>query len=159
LKEAVLDKDSPIDLILLSFGDLEHVGALPLVVGRLGLTVPIYCTLPTMSLGYQALYEAHGCQPADSAGSTGGFSAFSLDDVDEAFGSMKGRRNGIRTLKFNEALVVKGLDLTITPINAGRCLGGAMWRIKWHNDEVRRSDFGHCRGFLGDKECNTTVRF
>lgn len=35
LTEAVLSKEEPIDLILLSFGDLEHVGALPLVVGRL----------------------------------------------------------------------------------------------------------------------------
>ena len=34
LTEAVLSKEDPLDFILLSFGDLEHVGALPLVVGR-----------------------------------------------------------------------------------------------------------------------------
>jgi hypothetical protein len=61
LKQAVLSKEEPIDLILISFGDLEHIGALPLVVGRLGLKVPVFCTLPTRSMGYQVHVSAQFC--------------------------------------------------------------------------------------------------
>jgi Cft2 family RNA processing exonuclease len=177
LKDAVLNQDEPINLILLSFGDLEHVGALPVVVGRLGLRVPIYCTFPTLSIGYQTLYEAHECHPNSSAhnssssaaaavaavaaadaadaaetgdgtgapstaagGGSGGFQAFTLDHVDEAFATMdhsnSRRPHGIRPLKYNETLVISDMDLTITPINAGRGLGGALWRFRWQTDEI-----------------------
>lgn len=193
LLAACSDKAAPVDLVLLSFGDLEHCGALPVLIGQLGLRVPIYCTAPTLALGYQALYEAHECQPSDTstampqrtsalAANTSGASAssssgsnllsgagasssssgaataaslstsrplgveslgFSLDDVDAAFAPMTrsstanhGRPYGCKALKYNEPLVLKGLDLTITPVNSGRCLGGSLWRLKWQTDEI-----------------------
>lgn len=191
LLAACSDKAAPVDLVLLSFGDLEHCGALPVLIGQLGLRVPIYCTAPTLALGYQALYEAHECQPSDTstatpqrtsalaavasdasassssgsneqsgagASSSGAAAAassstsrpvgveslgFSLDDVDAAFAPMTrsstanhGRPYGCKALKYNEPLVLKGLDLTITPVNSGRCLGGCLWRLKWQTDEI-----------------------
>jgi len=195
LKAACSDKAAPVDLVLLSFGDLEHCGALPVLIGQLGLRVPIYCTAPTLALGYQTLYEAHECQPSDpstalpqrtstfaavasdasasssssSSSSSGGSNllsgaaatsttaaaaatsrpvgvdslGFSLDDVDAAFAPMTrsssanhGRPHGCKALKYNEPLVLKGLDLTITPVNSGRSLGGCLWRLKWQTDEI-----------------------
>ena len=106
----------PFTQVLLSFGDLEHIGALP-VAYKLGLRAPTYCTQPTLSLGHQTLYEAHECQPTAGSGGggggggeadtaagaggeagSGGFSAFGLDDVDEALAPMDpaaGRRHGV----------------------------------------------------------------
>jgi cleavage and polyadenylation specificity factor subunit 2 len=168
------DPAAPVDLVLLSFGDLEHCGALPVLVGRLGLKVPVYCTAPTLALGYQTLYEAHECQPSDAASAQalpatassqapgGGSSCessaaatssttprpagldgvgFCLDDVDAAFAPMArnshgARPCGCRALKYNEQLVLKGLDLTVTPVNSGRLLGGCLWRLKWQTDEL-----------------------
>jgi len=118
------------------------------------------------------LYEAHQCQPAAQASNSGsvgaggenddggnsvatsghdsgGFSAFSLDDVDAAFAEMsdkpdendgrEGRMYGIKALKYNEQLEILGYDMSITPINAGRIVGGTMWRIRWQTDEVGES--------------------
>ena len=37
---------SSIDAILVTHADMRHMGALPYLVGTLGVTCPVYCTIP-----------------------------------------------------------------------------------------------------------------
>lgn len=45
-----------IDAILLSYPDTQHLGALPYLVGKLGLNCPIYATIPGELLHLSAVY-------------------------------------------------------------------------------------------------------
>ncbi len=49
---------SKIDAVLLSYPDLLHLGALPSIVGKLGLSCPIYATVPVYKMGQMFLYDA-----------------------------------------------------------------------------------------------------
>jgi cleavage and polyadenylation specificity factor subunit 2 len=54
-----LKKIAPdIDCVLISHPDLDHIGALPLAVAKLGLNCPIYATLPVFRIGKLVLYDA-----------------------------------------------------------------------------------------------------
>jgi len=44
--------------VLISYPDLEHMGALPYAYGKLGLRAPIYSTVPVYNMGELFLYEA-----------------------------------------------------------------------------------------------------
>lgn len=46
-----------IDAILLSHGELSHLGALPYLVAKCGLEAPVYSTGPTRSMGEMFLRE------------------------------------------------------------------------------------------------------
>ena len=48
-----------IDAILLSHPDVVHLGALPYVVGRLGLKCPIYATIPVYKMGQMFMYDLY----------------------------------------------------------------------------------------------------
>ena len=96
LKAAALSKEEPVDLVLLSFGDLEHLGALPVIVGQLGLRVPILATLPTLSMGHQTLYEAFECLPKTQGGAGG---AAGVGAAGAGAGSGEGREGGAATTK------------------------------------------------------------
>ena len=50
---------SRIDCVLLTSPDIYHFGALPYVVGRLGLDCPIYATHPVAKLGQMFMYDLH----------------------------------------------------------------------------------------------------
>ncbi len=71
---------SQIDAVLLSYGDIPHTGALPYLVGKCGLSCPIYATVPVYKMGQMFLYDwflsHHNVED---------FSLFTLDDVDAAF--------------------------------------------------------------------------
>ena len=90
-----------IDAVLLSHGDMAHLGALPYARANLGLTAPIYATLPVRRMGQMCMYDAHASACAFQSpllrfdDSEGGFS---LDAVDDAF-------DAVRKLKF--AQIVK----------------------------------------------------
>lgn len=94
-----------VDAVLLSQPDLQHVGAIPYAVGKLGtfarqtvagLTAPIYATLPVWRMGEMFMYDAHESR------SKYGFDTFSLDDVDSAF--MK-----VNQLKYSQEVKFGGL--------------------------------------------------
>jgi cleavage and polyadenylation specificity factor subunit 2 len=57
---------SRIDLVLISHPDLEHMGGLPYAVGKLGLSAPIFATLPTTKMGQMAVYDAHQMRVAEA---------------------------------------------------------------------------------------------
>jgi len=48
-----------IDAVLLSFPDMLHIGALPYLVGKLGLNCPIYATIPVYKMGQMFLYDLY----------------------------------------------------------------------------------------------------
>jgi len=48
-----------IDAVLLSFPDALHIGALPYLVGKLGLNCPIYATIPVYKMGQMFLYDLY----------------------------------------------------------------------------------------------------
>jgi cleavage and polyadenylation specificity factor subunit 2 len=95
------------------------MGALPYLVGKLGLKAPIYGTLPMYRMGLINLYEAYL-----SKSNSMKFTTFDLDDIDLVFENFK-------QLKYSEKLTLtkKGDGLVITPHAAGHLIGGAIWRI------------------------------
>jgi len=49
--------------VLLSFPDTLHIGALPYLVGKLGLNCPIYASIPVYKMGQMFLYDLYQVSP------------------------------------------------------------------------------------------------
>lgn len=128
---------SKIDAVLLSHPDHLHLGALPYAVGKLGLSCPIYATVPVFKMGQMFLYDLY-----QSRHNMEDFDLFSLDEVDRTF-------DMITQLKFNQTinLTGKGAGLTVTPIPAGHMIGGSIWKIVKEGEEdiVYAVDYNHKR--------------
>ena len=69
-----------IDAVLLSYPDNLHLGALPYAVGKLGLSCPIFATVPVYKMGQMFLYDLY-----QSRHNMEDFDLFTLDEVDRAF--------------------------------------------------------------------------
>ncbi|CAN0140211.1 unnamed protein product, partial [Discosporangium mesarthrocarpum] len=82
-----------VDLVLISHPDLEHLGGLPYAYGTLGLTAPVFATLPVVKMGQMVVYDAYLTRTHEEED----FTAFDLDDVDHAFAMCK-------ALKFSQHL-------------------------------------------------------
>lgn len=111
-----------IDLVLISFGDLTHMGALPIIFKRLPKRPKIYCTLPVQKMGQMTLYDLFL-----SKAQLGQSPGFTLDDVDTVCQS-------IEVLKYTQGADIRVKTkpyLSITPYPSGRSLGGSIWRIQW----------------------------
>jgi cleavage and polyadenylation specificity factor subunit 2 len=126
-----------IDAVLLSHPDNLHIGALPYAVGKLGLSCPIFATVPVYKMGQMFLYDLY-----QSRHNMEDFNLFTLDEVDRTF-------EMITQLKFNQThhLTGKGAGLAVTPVAAGHMIGGAMWRIVKEGEEdiVYAVDYNHKR--------------
>lgn len=85
-----------IDAVLLSYPDVTHLGALPYIVGKLGLNCPIYATIPVYKMGQMFMYDLYQSQYNMKE-----FCIFSLDDVDTTF-------EKIIQLKYNQSIPLKG---------------------------------------------------
>jgi len=124
-----------LDAVLLSHPDAYHLGALPYLVGKLGLNCPIYATIPVFKMGQMFMYDLYM-----SHFNMGDFDLFSLDDVDTAF-------EKITQLKYNQTVSLKGkgYGISITPLNAGHMIGGTIWKIVKVGEEdiVYATDFNH----------------
>lgn len=136
-----------LDLVLLSHCDLQHCGALPwLLSTNSGVEIhgPVLSTVPVHHLGLVTLYDAvQGYQQA-----TGHLpKSFSLDDVDRAFES-------IVMLKYSQTYSCShgnAKGITVTPLQAGYSLGGAIWRIRRLNEDIFYAiGFNHKREMLID---------
>lgn len=53
-----------IDAVLLSYPDPLHLGALPYMVGRCGLSCPIYATIPVYKMGQMFMYDLYQVRPS-----------------------------------------------------------------------------------------------
>ena len=113
-----------VDAVLLSHGDLLHLGALPAAFARAGLRrgTPVFTTPPVAKLGQLALYDLFAARHSE-----GEFDAFTLDDVDAAFAN-------VTTLKYLQTLTLRGVALCAYP--AGHSLGGCVWRLVVGAEEV-----------------------
>jgi cleavage and polyadenylation specificity factor subunit 2 len=69
-----------VDAVLLSHGDLDHLGAYPYTVTKLGLSCPAFATLPVHDLGQMAMYDA-----LNAKRNTEEYTGFTSDDIDAAF--------------------------------------------------------------------------
>jgi cleavage and polyadenylation specificity factor subunit 2 len=121
-----------VDAVLLSHGNVEHLGALPYAFEK-GLSCPVYCTGPVKTLGHLAMYDAYLSKHYNAP-----FSVFTPDSIDYAW-------ERLVPLKFSQHLMLEGPGrsgavvvggIEITPYAAGHTLGGAVWRIKIGMDEI-----------------------
>jgi cleavage and polyadenylation specificity factor subunit 2 len=124
-----------VDAILLSHPDIDHLGALPYVHGKLGMKCPIFATVPVYRMGQMFMYDLY-----QSHYNSEDFTLFDLDDVDSAF-------DHITRLKYSQTyrLQRKGLGLTITPYPSGHTVGGTIWRIIKDDEEdiVYAPEYSH----------------
>lgn len=122
--------------VLISHPDPAHLGALPYLVGKIGLSVPIYATGAVHKMGQMFMYNAYLTNYAAFD-----FTAFDLDDVDTAFSK-------ITQLRFRQEVSLQGSGggISITPLPAGHLIGGAVWKIVAGGEEfVYAVDFNHRR--------------
>ncbi|XP_066244891.1 probable cleavage and polyadenylation specificity factor subunit 2 [Euwallacea similis] len=124
-----------IDAVLISYPDTAHLGALPYLVGKLGLNCPIYSTIPVYKMGQMFMYDLYQSQYNMKA-----FMLFNLDDVDATF-------DKIIQLKYNQSIALKGkgYGLTVTPLPAGHMIGGTIWKIMKTGEEdiIYANSFNH----------------
>ncbi|KAL3098020.1 hypothetical protein niasHT_027565 [Heterodera trifolii] len=122
-----------INAVLLSYGDVPHIGALPYLFKN-GLNCPVYATVPVYKMGQLFLYDwINGHMNVED------FSLFNFDDIDLAF-------EKVQQVKYSQTILLKGDNgLQITPFPAGHHIGGAIWRITKMGDEeiVYAVDFNH----------------
>lgn len=121
-----------VDLVLLSHGDIHHMGALPLIFGQ--HPVPVLCTLPVFKFGRLMLYdlflntEMEGNEKLTSK-------MFTLDEVDNSL-------QYVATVKYNQSIQFPFGDVSdLQPIHfcaypSGRTIGGATWLIRYGAIEV-----------------------
>eukprot|EP01125_Pyxidicula_operculata_P014680 TRINITY_DN4916_c0_g1_i1.p1 TRINITY_DN4916_c0_g1~~TRINITY_DN4916_c0_g1_i1.p1 ORF type:complete len:585 (+),score=119.09 TRINITY_DN4916_c0_g1_i1:17-1771(+) len=123
-----------INAVLISHPDLEHLGALPYAVGKLGMKAQIFGTIPVHKMGQMFMYDVY-----QSRKNSEDFDTFNLDDVDDAF-------DNFTQLKYSQRyfLTGKGIRLEITPYSAGHMIGGTVWQIKRETDEIIYAvDYNH----------------
>lgn len=124
-----------IDAVLISYPDPLHLGALPYLVGKCGLSCPVYATIPVYKMGQMFMYDLY-----QSHYNMEDFNLFNLDDVDAAF-------DKVIQLKYNQTVQMKGkgYGLSIVPMPAGHMLGGTMWKIMKMGEEdvIYAVDFNH----------------
>ncbi|KAI5707247.1 hypothetical protein M8J76_009849 [Diaphorina citri] len=65
-----------IDAVLLSYPDVAHLGALPYMVGKCGLSCPIFATIPVYKMGQMFMYDLF-----QSRYNMEDFDLFNLDDT------------------------------------------------------------------------------
>eukprot|EP00798_Chlamydomonas_sp_ICE-L_P030011 gene30011-18086_t len=125
-----------IDAVLISHPSILHIGALPYLVGKCGMKAPIYTTLPVRKMGEMLMYDLYLAKKAISD-----FDTYDLNDVDAAFAFAKWEQ--LRYFQHFE-LQGKGAGINITPFNAGRFVGGSIWKIsKGGEDIVYAVDYCH----------------
>ena len=86
-----------VDAVLLSYPDVAHLGALPYAVGKMGLSCPIYATVPVYKMGQMFLYDLFQARHNVEE-----FDLFSLDEVDKTFEMMT-------QVKYNQSIQLKGM--------------------------------------------------
>ncbi|KIL70193.1 hypothetical protein M378DRAFT_96579 [Amanita muscaria Koide BX008] len=144
---------SSVDLVLLSHGDLEHVGLYPYAYSRWNLKAPAYSTLPVQAMGRIAVSEdVEGIRDEedvqDTASQTDQDDQMTPEENDAQTPPEKGEStrhkyiatlaevhdafDHLNTLRYSQPTHLQGKcqGLTITPFNSGHTLGGTIWKIR-----------------------------
>ncbi|KAJ3343248.1 hypothetical protein HDU93_009232 [Gonapodya sp. JEL0774] len=126
-----------LDAVLLSHPDVPHLGALPYARAKLGLTCPIYATLPVSQLGRLAVSDALHRRSAVER-----FELFEPKDVDKCFAD-------VTLLRYQQYTALAGRNsegVYVTAYPAGHSLGGTVWHIQKDEDRIVYAvDFNHTR--------------
>lgn len=120
--------------MLISHGDFAHLGALPYATSKLGLSCPIYATIPIQNMGLITCYEAFHARKHKQE-----FDLFSLDEVDQTF-------DKIVQLRYSQPFLLSGkcAGIILTAYPSGRSIGGTCWKISKDNDDVLYAvDYNH----------------
>ncbi|GAX79657.1 hypothetical protein CEUSTIGMA_g7098.t1 [Chlamydomonas eustigma] len=115
----VLDR---VDAVILSHPDLHHLGALIYLIAKCGLKAPVYSTLPVRRMGELFMTEALLAKQAESD-----FDLFGMEEVRQTF-----LEHPWFQLRYSQLLhITEGRlsGLQLTPYNAGRMVGGAIWKL------------------------------
>ncbi|XP_014250088.1 probable cleavage and polyadenylation specificity factor subunit 2 [Cimex lectularius] len=123
-----------IDAVLISYPDNLHLGALPYLVGKCGLSCPVYATIPVYKMGQMFMYDFYQGRHNEED-----FDVFNLDDVDASFDKMV-------QLRYNQRVMMKkSCGLCIIPMPAGHMIGGTIWKIQKTGEEdiIYATDFNH----------------
>lgn len=78
--EALKPRIHQINAVVISYADINHLGALPYLVSKCGLKCPIYTTVPVYKMGHLFLYDW-----LSSHKSVEDFDRFDFDDIDAVF--------------------------------------------------------------------------
>lgn len=118
-----------ISAILISHADIHHMGGLPLLLGKNGITdIPIICTLPVYKFGQVILYDHLMNQLMEGSE----LKSYDFDDIDLAF-------NKVSTVKFNQSINIPNNQhsiITVSALRSGRTVGGSMWKIRCGPTEI-----------------------
>lgn len=123
-----------IDAILLSHGDLEHIGAIVYAFQTYGIRCPIYATTPVHDMGRLTLLELVASKTREEE-----FNLFTMQSVNSCF-------NHMTLLRYSQPIKLSGRcsGITITPFNSGRTIGGTVWKIKKLSEEIVYAvDYNH----------------
>ncbi|KAI8087359.1 beta-lactamase-like protein [Thamnidium elegans] len=123
-----------VDAVLISHCDLPHLGAYPYARSHLGLTCPVYSTIPIVNMGRICMYDIYQSKTNELE-----FKTFSLEDVDNSF-------DKITSLRYSQPTALTGncQGITITAYAAAHTIGGTIWKIKQDTDEIVYAvDFNH----------------
>ncbi|ORX89542.1 hypothetical protein K493DRAFT_233166 [Basidiobolus meristosporus CBS 931.73] len=123
-----------IDVVLLSHPDLAHLGAFPYAYSKLGLSCPVYATLPTQNMGRMCMLDV-----ALSKKNATEFDLFTVEEIDTAF-------DKITILRYSQPTGLSGMPkgILITAYAAGHTIGGTIWKIKKDTDEIVYAvDYNH----------------
>lgn len=150
ISEDILQILPYIDAILLSHADIDHLGALPILLGKVGLpfrtishetiaNIPILCTLPVLKFGQMVLYDYYlnkSMEGKNMENENISELLFDLDDIDDCC-------QHAFTVKYNQQVnlsqIVKsnhGLNTYFTALSSGRTIGGTMWHIRYGQTDI-----------------------
>ena len=122
--------------MLLSHGDIWHVGALPYIYKRMELSCPVYATIPVANYAPLSILDA-----LRARSQAGPFDLFDAEDVDRVF---EGHCAGLRFLQNVPLAGPAAKGIHVIPYAAGRTLGGAVWRIRKETDDILYAvDYNH----------------
>jgi Cft2 family RNA processing exonuclease len=111
-----------VDIILLTHATFRHCGALPYLKKKYDFSnISVYATFPVNKLASTSMYEYYISQKYMQD-----FDLFSIQDIDEAF-------EDVHPVNLHQTKTIscKDISFTITALNAGYSLGGAIWVINF----------------------------
>jgi cleavage and polyadenylation specificity factor subunit 2 len=133
-----------IDAVLVTHCDLAHLGALPYIFSKGNMKAKVYATLPVQKMGQLTMYDVFQSRSAKED-----FTAFSLADIDNAW-------DNFVQLRYQQpcSLSGKAEGITVSPLNAGHQIGGALWKITKESEEIVYAvDYNHAQ----DRHLDGTV--